>query len=340
MSMKLTDQPGLDWLRFALASIVVLGHAGLEFPGPIDEGLAVWVFLALSGWLIGGILLRTAPEDLPRFYFNRAARIWIPYWCAVVMLYGVAAAKEGIDPNWWKYLFYDATFTHYNFTVFPQAAEEMPLDGTGNHFWSLSVEEQFYLIAPFLLSFSGFLPRLLAVVGFIVAVVWVGDAFVPIATGVIAAVAQKKFGDWHLIRLGRAVVCALVVVSFVLLEWYDSGWIASIFSIAVVLMLSFPGRRSRIALWFGAISFPLYLNGWIGMFLANFLTNRIPDIESFSISLQFVFALIAAAVCWYMIDRPIRMRRDEWYTRKLGNVAAAMAYGTVAIGLIGGLALR
>jgi len=340
VSIKLTDQPGLDWLRFALASIVVLEHAGLEFPGPINGGLAVWVFLALSGWLIGGILLRTAPEELPRFYFNRAARIWIPYWCAIVMLYAVAAAKEGIDANWWKYLFYDATFTHYNFTVFPKAAEEMPLDGTGNHFWSLSVEEQFYLVAPFLLSFTGLLLRIGAVVGFGLAVVFLGDAFIPIAGGVIAAIAQKKLGDWHSTLFGRLGVGALVLTSFSLLGWHKNTWIEALFSVAVVLMLAVPGRRSRTALWFGAVSFPLYLNGWLGMFIANFLTKRLPEMAAVSITLQFAFALLVATVCWYLIDRPIRARRDEWYNLRVGRVAAGIAYGSIAIGVIGGLALR
>ena len=81
--------PLFDWLRFVLASVVALGHGGViewEYSGY----LAVQVFLALSGWLIGGILLETPREGLPRFFFNRATRIWIPYGIAVLLLYGVA----------------------------------------------------------------------------------------------------------------------------------------------------------------------------------------------------------------------------------------------------------
>jgi peptidoglycan/LPS O-acetylase OafA/YrhL len=47
-------------------------------PWDTAANLAVQIFFALSGWLIGGILLRTDVQDLPRFYFNRATRIWIP----------------------------------------------------------------------------------------------------------------------------------------------------------------------------------------------------------------------------------------------------------------------
>ena len=62
--IKATDEasaryfPLFDWLRFLLASVVVLGHAHVITWEPAAM-VAVRVFFALSGWLIGGILLRT-----------------------------------------------------------------------------------------------------------------------------------------------------------------------------------------------------------------------------------------------------------------------------------------
>jgi peptidoglycan/LPS O-acetylase OafA/YrhL len=336
LQTQLSDQPALDWLRFALASIVLVEHAGWGIPGPVDAQLAVWVFLALSGWLIGGILLRTSPQELPRFYFNRAIRIWIPYGCAIIMLYAVAAAREGIDFNWWKYLLYDVTFTHYNFTVFPEALEELPLDATGNNFWSLSVEEQFYLIAPLLLCFAGLLPRLIALLAFVLAVVFAGVAFLPIAGGVLAAVAQKQFGDFHLVMSGRIVFLAMTAATYTALYWFDDDWLRTIFSVALVLVLSVHGRRNRLALFFGAISFPLYLNGWIGMFAANFATRRVEDLEFLAVPMQYCFAVIVASLCWYFIDRPVRLRRELWYTPQRGRMAAILAYCIVMTGLVGG----
>ncbi|QYZ68747.1 acyltransferase family protein [Neotabrizicola shimadae] len=330
----------LDWLRFLLASIVVLVHLGFVFPGPIDGQLAVWVFLALSGWLIGGILLRTPQQELPRFYFNRAVRIWIPYGFAVAMLYGVAAFKEGVDEYWWKYLFYDVTFTHYNFTVFPQAMTEMPMEGTGNNYWSISVEEQFYLIAPFMLSFSSRLSRVAAAAFFALAVFFVGVAFLPIAGGVVAASVQKRFGDWHLRKSGRLAVAAALISSFVLLWFVRDFIVMTFFSVMLVLALSVPGNRSRTALFFGAISFPLYLNAWIGIFAANLLARpfQLPAIATGLF--QFSLAVLAAVACWYCIDRPVRARRDLWYTRRLGKTAAIAAYLSVMIGWVGEYVLR
>lgn len=51
---KVQSYPWFDLLRFVLASIVVLGHAGFTFAPFLTGGLAVSVFFALSGWLIGG----------------------------------------------------------------------------------------------------------------------------------------------------------------------------------------------------------------------------------------------------------------------------------------------
>ena len=104
---KTKSYPWFDWLRFLLASIVVLGHANFQILPFLDGSLAVAVFFALSGWLIGGILLRSEKSGLPQFFFNRATRIWIPYAFAIILLYGTAIAKEGIDFFWFKYLILD-----------------------------------------------------------------------------------------------------------------------------------------------------------------------------------------------------------------------------------------
>lgn len=67
--------------------------------------LAVEVFFALSGWLIGGILLKTRSEDMPKFYFNRAIRIWIPYYLAFTLLILASLLKEPITDKWLEFVF-------------------------------------------------------------------------------------------------------------------------------------------------------------------------------------------------------------------------------------------
>lgn len=79
---KVNDYAAFEVLRFLLAFTVLLSHKGVltwENAG----NLAVQVFFALSGWLVGSILCRTDRSELSRFYFNRATRIWIPYFFTV-----------------------------------------------------------------------------------------------------------------------------------------------------------------------------------------------------------------------------------------------------------------
>ena len=145
--------PAFDYLRIGLAIIVAAapGHAGLitwEHSGTY----AVQVFFALSGWLIGGILLRSTPRDLPRFYFNRATRIWIPYFVAIALLFTASVTKDRHIADWFELFFYDITFV-YNFWGLERVAVlQAPLAATGNHFWSICAEEQFYLFAPCLIT--------------------------------------------------------------------------------------------------------------------------------------------------------------------------------------------
>ena len=152
---RLADFPLFDWLRIAMAATVVAGHAGL-LPWESAANLAVQIFFALSGWLIGTILIEMKGDKLPLFYFNRTTRVWIPYFLALALLYAVSVLREPIGVRWFEFLTYDVTFTHNLFALTPTAAQAiaaMPLKGAGNHFWSIAVEEQFYLVAPLILLF-------------------------------------------------------------------------------------------------------------------------------------------------------------------------------------------
>jgi peptidoglycan/LPS O-acetylase OafA/YrhL len=61
-----TYYPLFDWLRFALALVVFMAHAQI-LTWDKSGNPSVQVFFALSGWLIGGILLDSRREVLPRF---------------------------------------------------------------------------------------------------------------------------------------------------------------------------------------------------------------------------------------------------------------------------------
>lgn len=337
---KLDSYPLFDWLRFVLASVVALAHEGVPLPGPVNGGLAVTVFLALSGWLIGGILLRSGPRDLPRFFFNRATRIWLPYLATFAAIYGLAALRDGVGAGWLKYAFYDLTFTHYTFTVFPRASHEMPLGGTGAHFWSISVEEQFYLFAP-LLMFAGSQGKRLwpwALVA--AALLAAGSAFAPIALGLIAALLQRSNGDWHLRGWAGAVPPAVAAASLAALWRWPLPQLQALFAVATVLSLARPGPRGRTGLFLGAISYPVYLNHWVGVFAVHAAARAMPLGGAAAKLAAYLFGVAAAIVAWALVDRPVMAGRARWFTPARGRALGITAYALLAVGVAGGLLIR
>jgi peptidoglycan/LPS O-acetylase OafA/YrhL len=336
--------PLFDWLRFVLASVVVLGHAGLVTHSDVVGNLAVQVFFALSGWLIGGILLETRWQQLPRFFFNRATRIWIPYCFAALLLYMLSAVRDPLTFRWLEFLFYDLTFTHNWFTLRPDAGAaltQMPLKGTGNGFWSISVEEQFYLLAPLIIIALkyGRSPLLWAGVAALLWAFLLVD-FASISLGVLAATIKKRHGDIHLGRAQVAFllgVCAIALLALAKLS-YERG--APFFAISTVLLCAWPGPRSSLGMFAGAVSYPVYLNHWIGAFVVHGIAKRVTFLAQPAEGLlSFILGIGAGTVAYLVIDRNVMRLRDNFYCLQLGKVLAATAYGLVMIGVAGGIIL-
>jgi len=336
---KLPDYPLYDWLRFVLASVVVLDHHGFRV-GAFSGGLAVDVFFALSGWLIGGILLGTRRSELPLFYFNRATRIWIPYAVAIALIYGFALLREGYGFFWLKYLVLDATFTHNIYTVFPRATFEMPLGGSGNQFWSISVEEQFYLFAPLLLSAAIVPTRIgrsaVTWATITVLLLWAGLLGAPIAAGVTAAILRRRH-DWRpglSWRLAATAGAAALLLSFGAEPAYP---LRTLFALLVIVATSAVGSRGSLGVVLGGLSFPLYLNHWIGIFAVHFVEKRyLPLAPAAMITVSYLLNVLVALGLYWVVDRQIQQYRRDWYSVALGRGLAATAYALLATGLVAG----
>lgn len=139
--------PALDGLRAVAIAMVVAFHYGF-----LDCGwLGVQLFFVLSGFLITRILQGTRDQPLAhylgRFWRRRALRIFPLYfgYLAVLSAVFVATGAPAAFPDSAGYLF---TYT-YNLTR-PFLQEGSP---TFAHFWSLCIEEQFYLLWPLAVFF-------------------------------------------------------------------------------------------------------------------------------------------------------------------------------------------
>lgn len=150
-------RPDIEGLR-AIAVLAVLGyHAGL--PG-LDAGfLGVDVFFVISGFLITGLLVReiraTGGVDLPAFYARRARRL-LPASLLVLVLVAIAAAvlTPPIDRPLVAGDVAASSLYVSNLRFAHQMTDYLGGDRDASpvlHFWSLAVEEQFYLAWPPLL---------------------------------------------------------------------------------------------------------------------------------------------------------------------------------------------
>ena len=158
--------PQLDGLR-AVAIVGVVAHHLLPL-GPYwpNTGyLGVSLFFVLSGFLITRILLdarqRIADGESTRtrqvgvFYIRRAMRIFPVYFVTLGVLLLIGFPRVGE-----RWIWHATYLSNWFFTV------NHPAGGMDRHLWSLSVEEQFYLVWPLWILLS---PRRLLVPGLVVA---------------------------------------------------------------------------------------------------------------------------------------------------------------------------
>jgi peptidoglycan/LPS O-acetylase OafA/YrhL len=148
--------PQLDALRALAVAAVAISHWTPNFlVGIVPWGTGVQLFFVLSGFLITGILLRSRPADLGIsmgtalrvFYTRRVLRIFPLYYgvLALCMMFSVGS----IDSTWPWHVSYLSNI-YYAWRGHGDAVSDPFL-----HLWSLSVEEQFYLLWPFIALILG-----------------------------------------------------------------------------------------------------------------------------------------------------------------------------------------
>lgn len=154
--------PALDGIRGAAVIMVFLVHYGggakssnpaLHFIGVATQAgwCGVTLFFILSGFLISGIVWDSRHRDhwLRRFYARRTLRIFPVYYASLLLVFLTAVflrSAASSPSRIWIYLLY---LQNIPLPLHP-ASLGSPLKV--DHFWSLAVEEQFYLVWPFLLG--------------------------------------------------------------------------------------------------------------------------------------------------------------------------------------------
>lgn len=145
--------PSLDGIRAIAFLIVFLSHAGLKF---VPGGFGVTVFFFLSGYLITTLLRRehdrSSKIDFKKFYMRRLLRIWPPFYVvlflAVIVSFLVGTYSNAESSGHYLQAFLSQFFHFSNYYNIEYGNQYMAL-GT-EVYWSLAVEEHFYLMFPLL----------------------------------------------------------------------------------------------------------------------------------------------------------------------------------------------
>jgi len=357
--------PTLDGWRAVAITLVLAGHAsdeiaratagwGLEIRVPRDIGLfGVRVFFAVSGYLITTNLLeeeRTrGAVSLASFYVRRALRI-LPAACVFLLAVALLAAMGvlAVTPlRWFATLGLLANYT------------DAPSSWYLGHFWSLAIEEHFYLVWPGLFVMLALARRRLAFVALATIAVWTWRAVAfkyhftwssvasfwgrtdlqadGILCGVALALARRMPTARD--RLDRPLahplaLPALALAVALLNVWATWGWKSAMAATslrAVILPLlvlctvlrpwGAVGRclETRPARWLGRISYSLYL--WQQLFLV-WDTSRVPALKLWqNFPLGVAAALACAWASFAFVERPL----IAWGRRRVRAIALRSA---------------
>ena len=368
------QQPALDGVRALAVGAVLLFHAGY---GWMSGGyLGVSVFFTLSGYLITSLLIAeyrsTGSVDVARFYTRRAKRL-LPaslFWVAVVGVLAAAGAFSGV-PSLRRDL-WGAVLQVFNWVKLASGESYADLNAAAagvrrpfDHFWSLSVEQQFYWVWP--LAFVA-LARLARSRRGVPAVGVTAVAVLTcVAAPVIAAVWGPDAAYWATpARLGEILVGAVLACVLVdrvvptLWAWLApagltllgvacvlfpdgsgpayEGWlpVVAVVSAATIVGLQparWPRRllSARPLVAVGRVSYGLYIIHWPVYVLVDRQVWDLPSVVDLAV--KWAITGVLAALSYRLVEVPLRA--SAWLvprrTLAVGAVATAAVTALVLV---------
>lgn len=359
-----TYRPDIDGLRAVAILSVVAFHAA---PGRLPGGfVGVDVFFVISGFLITSIVaggLRNNQFSLTEFYVRRIKRIFPALISVLLVCLAVSflLMTDNEASALGKHVLAGAGFVS-NLVLwsedgyFDAAADFKPFQ----HLWSLGIEEQFYLLWPLLLwlAWGGRFRYLKLVLWiFFVSFAWCG---LQTYTSPVAAFYSPLSRFWEL-AFGGGLACWMAFQKHTEIDgfWPDFASLVG-FALLVVAMAgfdkddAFPGWRAVFPtlgaalliwvgpqawinrkllsrptmVWFGLISYPLYLWHWPLLAIPRVLVGM--QTAQWVRFLGVLLAILLAWVTFEFIEKPVRRSS---HSRRAALVLLGLM---ITVGCLGG----
>jgi len=341
--------PGLDGIRAISILMVMLNHSKLQVPGV----LGVTIFFFLSGFLITSLLLdeyqRNGSIDISKFYLRRFLRLYPPLlaYLAVVVI-ALIALQGHIDLfGLTAIMFY---FANYLYALMLEAGH---IESYGIQLWSLSIEEQFYMVFPPLLLLL--LNKRAAIVAVLagmclvpLAIRWVIVAetepsfylqyttaatetrFDSILSGCVTAVAIRQSWGPRFIGIAtrRTTACFALILLLVAVRVPSRAFLQTLqFTLQDLALISllltavytpnflFAKRlmNHSVTLWIAALSYSLYLWHFALFRAAQYVLDSAPPVLSYGLGWIASFAIAYAVHVG--VERPIVRLRKHFGSR-------------------------
>ncbi len=359
----------IDGLRAIAVIPVVLFHSGLNF---FSGGyVGVDVFFVISGFLITSIITEEIKQkkfSVLNFYERRARRI-LPALFFVLLITSILSLifmSSGLLKSYSMSLisvigFFSNIYFRFNSGYFATRTEEVPLI----HTWSLSVEEQFYLLLPFMLVGLWFLGRksltAVLIVIALCSLMWaqhlatlgihkanfylIYSRFWELLAGVIIALNFPKKELFNApVRQGLEVL-GFLMIAYALVFYTDKTPFPGFYTLVPVLGTglillfstnsSLVGRilASGVLVQIGLISYSLYL--WHQPLLAFLKMKSIGHPEDGLVFVAIMISVVMAYLSWKYIERPFRNKQKPFNRPKFYRLLLSMLLLFVVFGSTG-----
>ena len=347
LSTKGRYRPEIDGLRAFAVIAVIINHFNKDIlPGGY---LGVDIFFVISGFVITSSLYQRPSENFRDFisgFYERRIKRLVPALSVFVLITSIAICFFNPEPGTYLKTGLTSLFGLSNLYLFKTSTNYFAGTTQLNvftHTWSLGVEEQFYILFPFLIYFSGFgrqtkngIRNLFLIVGALTIASLIGfiylytsnqsaayflmpTRFWEMASGCLIFIGfhKKKSIEQFLVKIPPLLALLLIIGVMYLPMSLATVSTVSVVALTLILIASLKKQTaaykfftSHRVVYIGLISYSLYLWHWGVLSISRWTIG----IHWWSVPFQIALMFGLAIASYRYIETPLR--KGNWFSKR------------------------